>query len=200
MLIAGAGNLGLHTLDQLLADEYKDEIVFFDEKNDLPEFLQGKYRLITTIEAAMDFFNQGQAKFVCAVGQPRIRERLSQRLKEAGGQLTSVVSKNLVFHSAFFSIGEGAILQPGCAISHNVTMGRSCLIHASSLIGHDVVIADYVTIGSMVNILKGVTIGEGSTISPNVLIYQNVNIGSRAYIAPGVIVTTNVADNQTLTL
>lgn len=200
MLIAGAGNLGLHTLDQLLADQYENEIVFFDEKGSLPDIINGKYSVISTIHELKEYFQKYSPDFVVTLGQSRLRERLTNQLADAGGKLSTIVSKRAVFISAFSEIGSGSIIQPGCAISHNVFIGNSCLMHASTLVGHDVEIEDYVTIGSMVNILKGVKIGRFSTISPNALIFQNIKIGSNAYIAPGVTITKDVMDYETVKL
>jgi sugar O-acyltransferase (sialic acid O-acetyltransferase NeuD family) len=200
MLIAGAGNLGLHTLDQLLADQYAKEIVFFDEKGILPEVINGKYAVIATIHELEEYFQRGNNEFIVTLGQPRLRERLTKRIVDAGGKLSAVVSNRAAFISAFSSLSPGTIIQPGCAISHNVSVGRSCILHASTLIGHDVIIEDYVTIGSMVNILKSVKIGRFTTVSPGVLIYQNINIGRNAYIGAGVVVTRDVKDNETLNL
>jgi sugar O-acyltransferase (sialic acid O-acetyltransferase NeuD family) len=197
MLIACAGNLGLHTLDQLLADHYQNKIVFFDEKGSLPTMIDGKYPVIGTISELKNYFQHDNNEFIVTLGQPRMRERLSKRIMDAGGALSTIVSKRIIFISAFSSICPGTIIQPGCAISHNVSIGISCVLHASTLVGHDVEIDNYVTIGSMVNILKGVKIGRYTSISPNVLIYQNITIGENAYIAPGVIVREDIRDNET---
>lgn len=198
MLIAGAGNLGLHTLDQLLADKYAKEIIFFDEKNSLPEIINGKYSVISTTPELKEYFQKGNKEFIVTIGQPRLRERLSKRIQEAGGILSTLISKKATFISAFSSIFSGSIIQPGCAVSHNVSIGHSCVLHASTLIGHGVKIEDYVTVGSMVNILKGVEIGRYTTISPSVLIYQNIKIGQNVYIAPGATVRKDVKDNETI--
>jgi sugar O-acyltransferase (sialic acid O-acetyltransferase NeuD family) len=200
MLIAGAGNLGLHTLDQLLADQYANEIVFYDEKGSLPEIIKGKYSIISNMLELDKYFQKGNKEFVVTLGQSRIRERLTKQILDAGGTLSTIISKKATSISAFSEIGHGSIIQPGCAISHNVNIANSCLIHASTLIGHDVIIEDYVTIGSMVNILKGVKIGQFSIISPNVLVYQNIKIGRNVYIAPGVMVTKDVKDFETVNL
>jgi sugar O-acyltransferase (sialic acid O-acetyltransferase NeuD family) len=200
MIIAGAGNLGLHILDQLLADKYDKRIVFFDEKGKLPSVIDTKYQVISNLEELNRYLMNAEKEFIVTLGHPRIRERLTKRISDIGGELVAIASKKLLFMSAFSAVGAGSIIQPGCAISHNVNIGNSCLIHASTLIGHDVELEDFVTIGSMVNILKGVKIGRFSTISPNVLISQNIKIGSNAYIGSGVIVTKDVKDNETLNL
>lgn len=200
MLIVGAGNLGLHTLDQMIDDDYKDEIIFFDEKKVLPQIIAGRYNLIDSFEKLAVYFTTHNRYFVVTIGQPRIRERLINKIESLGGQLATLISKRIVFFSSFSGAGSGCIIQPGCAVSHNVKIGKACILHASTLIGHDVFIEDFVTVGSNVNILKGVTIGKHTTISPNVLIYQNVKIGSNSYIAPGVIIKSDVSDNQTASL
>ena len=200
MLIAGAGNLGLHTLDQLLSEGYEKEIVFFDEKGKLPALIDGKYRVIGRFEELPAYFKQNGPEFITTVGQSRIREKLHQKLLEYGGSPVNVISSKACFISQFSDYGTASIIQPGCAVSHNVRFGKGCVLHAATLIGHDIIFGDFVTIGSNVNILKGVNIGNYSTISPNVLVYQNIRIGHHCYIAPGVVVTADVEDYSTLSL
>jgi len=154
--------------------------------------------LISSTEDLKKHFQKKQTEFLVALGQSRMRERLTKRILRIGGHLSTAISGKASFISKFSVYEAGTIIQPACAISHNVNIGQSCIVHACTMIGHDVIIDDYVTIGSMVNILKGVKIGKYSTIGPNVLIYQNINIGKNAYIAPGVTVRRNVADNETL--
>lgn len=188
----------MHTLDQLLADQYAKEIVFFDVKGLLPSIISGKYSVISTMSEVHKYFQKVNSDFIVTLGQPRLRERLTKRIMDAGGSLVTIISKKAVFISTLLSVDSGSIIQPGCAISHNVQIGRSCVLHASTLVGHDVVIEDYVTIGSMVNILKGVTIDRYSTISPSAIIHQNIRIGKNAYIATGAIVSKDVKDNETV--
>jgi sugar O-acyltransferase (sialic acid O-acetyltransferase NeuD family) len=200
MIIAGAGNLGIHTLDQLIGDHYDGEIFFFDDNEHLPGMIKDKYPLIRTLNELSEHCKKFDPSFVVALGQPRFRERLHKRILQAGGQPATIISSKVTFLSNFCSIGAACIIQPGCAISHHANIGNSVVLHAGTLLGHDLSIGDFVTIGSNCNILKGVQIGQYSTISPNVLVYQNVRIGNNAYIAPGVILTKDVEDNQTVTL
>jgi NDP-sugar pyrophosphorylase family protein len=198
MLIAGAGNLGLHTLDQLLVDQYDKEIVFFDEKGILPKLIEGKYAILSSIDKLNEYFQKGNKEFIVTLGQPRLRERLTKRILDAGGELATIILRQGTFISNFSTFGPGTIIQFGCGISHNVKIGASNIIHASTLIGHDVIINDFVTIGSNVNILKGVEIGKYSIISPNCLIMNNVKLGRNVFIEPGVVVKNDVADDMTI--
>ena len=198
MLIAGAGNLGLHTLDQLLFDHYKKEIVFYDEQGRLPSIIDGKYSVISNVAGLHEYFQKGNKDFVVTLGQPRMRERLTKRIIDSGGTLAGYLLQSGAFFSAFSTIGQGSIIQIGTAISHNVSIGKSVIIHAGTLIGHDVIIDDFVTIGSNVNILKGVEIGKYSVVGPNCLIMNNVKLGRNVYLEPAVVVRDNVADDATI--
>lgn len=194
MIIVGAGNLGKHILDQLLQDKYTDEILFFDEQIS-DDFIYGTFRIIHDWKTFDELIKMDQ-KFIIAIGNSRKREKMFLKIKT--GNYRSVISTHVNFISTFCTIDTGAIIQPGCCISHNVIVGNSVILHANTLVGHDVTIGNFATIGSNVNILKGVNIGEYSTISPNVLIYPNIKIGRNVFIAPGAIVKTDIEDYTTV--
>jgi acetyltransferase-like isoleucine patch superfamily enzyme len=198
MLIVGAGNLGLHTLDQLLSEQFTNEIVFFDEKPEKTSHIITQYKIITNEGSLIDYFGTNSTDFVIAVGHARIRKKLYDKMIQIGGNPVSVISHKHCFISNFAKIGKGCIIQPGCALSHNILMGNSCVLHAASLVGHDVVFGNHVVVGSNVNILKGVAIGDCTTISPNVVINSNLVIGENVYIGVGQIIEHNVPTNSTI--
>lgn len=198
MVIAGAGNLGLHTLDQLIDDGFTGEIVFYSNKPNTASATLKPYRIIGIEEELKRYFNALSPDFVIAVGQTRIRKKMFEWLLKLGGKPRTIVSEKHSFVSVFSVLGEACIVQPFCAISHHVTIGNNCVLHAATLVGHDVTIDDHVVVGSNVNILKAVHIGSCTTISPNVLIHPNITIGRNVYIGPGIEIKTNIADNATI--
>lgn len=198
MVIVGAGNLGLHTLDQLLSEKLTEEIVFFDEKPEKVTSIISKYEILSSESSLIDYFATKSPEFVVAVGHARVRKKLYDKMLQIGGKPASVISYKHCFISNFAKIGQGCIIQPCCALSHNIDIGNSCVIHAASLVGHDVVLGNHVVIGSNVNILKGVEIGDCTTIGPNVIIHNNVIIGENVFIASGVEIKSNIEDNSTI--
>ncbi|MDD2635623.1 MAG: hypothetical protein PHW82_09020 [Bacteroidales bacterium] len=195
MLIIGAGNLGKHAVDQLMQDNYTKDIIFFDE-NMSENFIYNRFPVIHDWKSLNEILVSNNNEFFIAIGNPRIRQKMLNKIQF--GKYQSLISTKTSVVSSFAKIGAGSLVQPACCISHNVIVGKSCLLHANTLVGHDVIINDFVTIGSNVNILKGVKIDNYSIISPNVLIYPNIKIGNNVFVEPGAIIKTDIEDFQTV--
>ncbi len=198
MIIIGAGNLGKHVLDQLILDHYTDEIFFFDENISPGKKIYSIYPVITNFETLLEHFSKHGKTFIAAIGHPRKRKNIFEKIVSLGGVPSTMVSSRVAVFSGFSKIGKGSVVQPGCAVSHNVAIGKSVIIHAGTLIGHDVKISDFTSIGSNVNILKNVAIGKLCNINPNVLILNDIKIGNNVYVGPGVTINHNLEDNSTL--
>lgn len=195
MIIIGAGNLGKHIVDQLIQDDYKNEIIFFDE-NIKSDTLYNKYAIIHDWVQLKKLLSKTEHKVFVAIGNPRLREKFYKKLDTCNHAI--LISSNAGIVSTFSTIDKGSLVQPSCCISHNVQIGKSCLLHANTLVGHDVTLDDFVSVGSNVNILKGVTIGKYSIVSPNTLIHANVTIGKNVFIEPGAVVKSDVKDFETI--
>lgn len=195
MIIIGAGNLGKHIIDQLIQDDYKNEIIFFDE-NIKSDTLYNKYKVIHEWDQLNNLLSETEHKVFVAIGNPRLREKFYKKLDTCKHAI--LISSNTGIVSTYSTIDKGSLVQPNCCISHNVQIGKFCLLHANTLVGHDVTIDDFVSIGSNVNILKGVKIGKYSIVSPNSLIHANVTIGKNVFIEPGAVVKSDVKDFETI--
>lgn len=134
---------------------------------------------------------------VIAIGLPRVRRRLGERLTVAGFRF-----KTLIHQSAFVAqsavIGEGSVVCPLVNISSNVTLGRLNYINFCVGIGHDAVIADNVQVNPGVQIGGFATIGEGALIGSGATLREGINIGDRATVASGSVVFANVRSDVTV--
>lgn len=199
MIIIGAGNLGKHILDQLLFENYSDEIIFFDDNYPENHLVCNRFRVINNLQSLKNYFSQTSNKCIVGIGHPRVREKITKKITEAGGVLTTIISKESHF-SNFSETGAGTIIQPGCAISHNTKIGESAIIHAKTLIGHDVKIGNYFSCGSNTNILSPAEIGNYCTIGANVLILPKIKIGNQAIIGAGAVVDRDISDFGSFTI
>ena len=196
MIIAGAGNLGKHILDQLIHENYAEEIIFFDDSAAIGTSVYNKYPIIKNTAALTAYFNTSGNKFIVAVGHPRIREKVTKRILNLGGALTKILSAQALI-STNAEIGVGSVIQPGCCVSHNTRIGVSSIIHAHTLIGHDVSIGDYFTCGSNANILSPTTIGHFCTIGANTLFWPGNTLGDYVFVGAGAIVSQSLKDYET---
>ncbi|MFH2141366.1 MAG: hexapeptide transferase [Bacteroidota bacterium] len=193
MLIAGTGGLGIEILGILIQDDYPHEIFFYDDKTYQGEKLFGKYPVISGIENLKIFFKNHSKEFIVGIGNPRIREKVVNKIVQIGGEFSSVISQKAhIFH--YNQIAEGCIIQPGVGMSHGIETGIGCAFHIHSSIGHSTKIGKYVNIGPAVTIIGPCEIGDYAYIGADVLVMPNFRIGKNAIVQAGSKVTRDVLD------
>lgn len=197
MLIAGAGNLGKHSLDLLLYDGYAKPIVFFDDNPNLPDFLFEKFQVLKSETDVRSYFQQYGTDYIATVGNNRLRQKMTQKMETWGGNMVSLISSK-AYISALLEINVPIIVQPGVAIAHKVAFGKSCTIHANAVIGHDVTLGNFVSVASLTTLIGPCTVGDFSFIGTNVVVHPGVHIGNNAFIGSGVVVREDVPDFGTL--
>jgi sugar O-acyltransferase (sialic acid O-acetyltransferase NeuD family) len=196
MLIIGTGGLGKEVLALLIDEKEAGEICFFDENQKAPDLLYNKFKVFKSIETVTDYFRNKDNRFITAIGNPRLRKKLTEKISKAGGELTSVISSR----ASLFQFNEpcqGAIIQPGVGVSHGVKFGKSCAIHINASIGHSSKLGSYINIGPSATIIGPVEIGDFTYIGAQSVILPNLKIGKNVIVGAGTIVDKNLQDNQT---
>jgi sugar O-acyltransferase (sialic acid O-acetyltransferase NeuD family) len=196
MIIIGAGNLGLHVLDTLLMEKFKEEIVFYDDKENNQDLLLGKYRIISSLKEVQEYINNSCPDFIAAIGNNRIRAEYVKKFENVGGNLSSVISGKANI-SSLIPIPSKIIIQPGVTIAHNVSFGKSCVIHANSVIGHDVKMGDFVSVATLTTIIGPCEIGDFTFIGTNCVVLPKIKIGKNVIVTTGKIVNENLDDYTT---
>lgn len=195
MIIAGAANLGLEVLAILLANKYSDKIVFFDTNKAKEGIFYNQFPVITDevqIKEELKINND----FIVAIGHPRLRERMYNKLLAWGGSPTNVISNNAHLFT-FLAPFNGCIIEPGAGISHSTEMGEGCVIHINCTIGHAVKLGRFVNIGPNANVIGPCVISDYSYIGVGAIILPNIHIGKNAIISAGALVNRDIADYET---
>lgn len=134
------------------------------------------------------------ARSVCAIGDPRARIAVVQRLTQAGAVFMSAVHPAAVSHM-HHDVGAGTIIAPGVVITVNVRIGQHVIINNNASISHDCVIEDFVTIAPCATVTGHVHIGHGAELGANCTILPRIRIGPGALVGAGAVVTRHVAPN-----
>lgn len=131
---------------------------------------------------------------VGSVGNPELRIKLFNKIKNIGFNIPIIVSRNAII-STNVVIGEGTVIMPGVIINPGVKIGKNCIINTGAIIEHDCIIEDNVHIAPGVTLSGGIKIGKNSHIGTGASIIQNVNIGENVIVGAGSVVIKNVMDN-----
>jgi sugar O-acyltransferase (sialic acid O-acetyltransferase NeuD family) len=175
------------------------DICLYDDKNpDTPDLIYDRYKVIRDFEEAKAYIQGVDNRFICAIGQPRLRKKLVDKFLAVSGQWVPSISpfSNV---SPINQLGKGIITQPGSGITNDVIVGDGVILLSNSLIGHDAILGNYVSISPNVTILGPCEIGDFTTIGAGSVILHNVSIGKHAYIAAGTVIDQDVKDYETVT-
>ena len=95
-------------------------------------------------------------------------------------------------------INEGSSVSSGCVITTDVILEKGCYVNYQVSIGHDVQIGEFSVINPGATISGGVKIGSRVLVGANSTVLQNITIGNDAVVGAGAVVTRDVANGVTV--
>ena len=135
---------------------------------------------------------------VLAIGSPKIKRRLYEKLSSIGFTFPSIIHRSsLVSESA--SLGDGVIVSPMVIVGPNTKLGKLVYCNYQVGIGHDSVIGDFTQInpgaqiGGNVHVHSECLIGSNSTLLHKARLQSIMTVGSGSVVLgtknkPGTIV------------
>jgi sugar O-acyltransferase (sialic acid O-acetyltransferase NeuD family) len=190
MIIAGAGGHAKEVYDILSTQA---DVYFFDSTVSDHKEIYGCKILFDNEQVVSAFLYDN--KYCIGVGTPKLRRQLDTILKNLGGKLVSVISKNAVVSNYNVTIGNGVNIMNNVFISADVKIGHGVLINANASIHHDVTIGDYSEISPGARVLGKAKIGQNCQLGANAVILPQVIIGDNSIIGAGAVVTKNIEAN-----
>jgi len=134
---------------------------------------------------------------VTAVGDAKLRLELTDRCRQAGLDMVSIVHP-MAFVSKFASIGPGCVVFAQSAINADAKLGAACIVNTGATVDHDCLIGHAVHICPGAHLAGGVRVGERSWIGIAATVRQGISIGRDATVAAGAVVVEDVADGSTV--
>lgn len=132
---------------------------------------------------------------VMGIGEPAIREEKFYLLKEDGITTPSLIHPDVHIPETT-CVGQGSVIQYGCFISCNVSIGDYVYIQPHCNIGHDDKLADGCMISGFGNIAGNVSIGRFTYLGLSVAVKEGVSIGGNTIIGMGSVVYKDVPDEM----
>jgi sugar O-acyltransferase (sialic acid O-acetyltransferase NeuD family) len=198
MLIIGAKGLAKEVLEIFHQRNELDNLYFYDDiSTGVAEKLYEQFPVLRNMEQVANLFKNDK-RFTIGVGGPAIRFILSNKFKDAGGELVSAISPLAKIGNYGTNIGRGTIIMANTVTTNDVIIGTGCLINPNCTISHDTIIGDFVEVSPGVQITGNCVIGNLCNIGANATILPKVKLGNRVTVGAGAVVTKDVADGLTV--
>jgi sugar O-acyltransferase (sialic acid O-acetyltransferase NeuD family) len=202
LVIVGAGGHGRETLDvveALQADGVDWQVLGFLDDADLEgERLARLERRGTTVIGPVDRIGELAARFVVAVGDAAVREKLARLAKQAGAVPAPALVHPTVVVGGDVEIGEGTVVAAGSHITTNVRVGRHVQVNVGSIVSHDTLIADYATLSPGVRINGDVDVGRSAFLGTGAVVVRGHTVGAGAIVGAGAVVVRDVEPGITV--
>lgn len=129
LLILGAGQYGSVACDIAKSTGHFGKIDFLDDNNPV------------AIGKISDYskFSGEYSHAVVAIGNPEIRLRILENLKNADFNISPLISP-LAFVSDSARISDGAIIEPMAVVNANAVIEMGCIISAGAVVNHNAVV------------------------------------------------------------
>lgn len=192
--IWGAGGLGREVLELARVinsrNKYWDGFVFIVDGVTTTE-INGVS--VMEYEDAKNRFSN--LEVAVGIGEPAVREKKFDLLKDDGINTPTLIHPD-VYIPETTSIGQGVVIQYGCFISCNVTIGNYVYIQPQCNIGHDDKLADGCMISGFGNIGGTASIGKFTYLGLSAVIKEGVLIGDNVIVGMGSAVYKDIPDEM----
>lgn len=195
MIIAGAGSAGKETLGIYLTTG-KTDVILYDDNRSCEDLIFGKYKVLKT-EDELKCAIANNPEFCVAIGHPRLREKVFNRIIKLGGVPKTIVNHNITYSVTNLVNNDANVYHPCASISYDFLSGKSCLIHANVVIGHKVKMGNFVNVSPSCTIIGPCEIGDFTYFEVASTVLPNHKIGHNAIIKAGCVVNRDVADYET---
>lgn len=198
LIIVGAGGFGREVLQWVSAASEPQrrwgQVAFLDQRPDaLSSF--GLDELL--IGAPASYVPSERDLFLCAIGDPRTKLRVTQSLRASGAKFTTFVHPTAIV-GARVTIGPGTIVCPGAVLTTDATIGDDVHVNVYATIGHDVRIGRGCTLSSHVDVTGGAILEEGVFLGTHASVLPSVRVGAYATIGAGSVAMRNVPPGATV--
>jgi sugar O-acyltransferase (sialic acid O-acetyltransferase NeuD family) len=133
------------------------------------------------------------AHFVVAIGSPRARRTVVQRMASGGAPRFATLVHRSVLHPASLTIGAGTMVAAGCVLTTQVQVGSHAIVNIACTLSHDAQLDDFATLAPGVALPGHVRVEAGAEIAVGACLRQGLRIGRGALVGMGAVVTRDVA-------
>lgn len=129
--------------------------------------------------------------FICAVGTPKARRILSEKIMARGGEFINVIS-TLAYIMPTVTLGCGVIISPHTCIGDRARLDDFVATNALTIIGHDAQIGKYSCVMPHANVAGKCRIGSEVFIGSGAIILPKAKVDDGATVGAGSVVLKRV--------
>ena len=139
-----------------------------------------------------------QADFFVAIGDNRIRTKVTERLVAEGYQLASAAVAPSSQVAELVTVASGTLIAPRATVNVLATIGRGGIINTAAVVEHECRLGDQVHIAPGAVLTGNVTVGTGAFIGAGAVVLPGIHIGEWAIIGAGAVVLHDVSPGLTV--
>lgn len=190
VVIIGASGHGKVIAD-IIANSGDKVLGFLDDADDV----QGKKIIgFPVLGKTADYDNYRDCEFVIAIGNPYIREKISNELPV---KWYTAIHPTAVISSLDVEIGEGTVIMANAVINPSARIGKHCIINTGAIVEHDNILEDYVHLSPNVTLAGIVKVGKSTHIGAGSCTKQVLHIASNCIIGAGSVIVKDITESGT---
>ena len=192
ILIIGASGFGREVA--WLIEELEEWNIkgFIDDNENLRGKTINEYEVLGNCDDLMQFTSP--LNVVIAIGNPKIRKQIYQKLSKKSNILYPNIIANDVRISNTNRLGIGNIICTHTILTTNITIGNFNHINLSCTLGHDALLKDYVTVYPGVNISGNVVVGSLAELGTGSKIIQGITISGEIIVGAGGVIVKDLTN------
>ena len=190
VVIIGASGHGKVIAD-IIVNSNDKVLGFLDDADDV----QGKKIIgFPVLGKIADFDKYRDCEFVIAIGNPYIREKISNELPV---KWYTAIHPTAVISSLDVEIGEGTVIMANAVVNPSARIGKHCIINTGAIVEHDNILEDYVHLSPNVTLAGIVKVGKSTHIGAGSCTKQVLNIASDCIIGAGSVIVKDITESGT---
>lgn len=190
VIIVGASGHGKVVAD--IVQKSGDTVVGFLDDNPA---MDEKFAGFPVLGKTEKFVDYKKCKFVIAIGNAGIREKIANKLD--GVSWYTAIHPSAQISDIETSMGEGTVVMANAVINSGVRIGRHCIINSGAIVEHDNQIEDFVHISVGTKLAGTVHVGKSSWVGIGTVVNNNLSICERCMIGAGAVVVRNIKEPGT---
>lgn len=185
----GSGKEAYEILEECPEERLKwDEIIFIDDTVESGEF---RFCRRFTFEDLQKIIRPEETKIVIAVGEPKLRRILYNRIVSAGYSFGNIIHDTAVVSKSAI-LGNGIVLQDGVKIFAEAEISDNVCINSRTIVGHNVKIGMHCQVSANVIFAGFSRLEECVFIGVLSCVRDHTIVGAHSIISMGSVVMKNV--------